>query len=205
VRISLNKANRLLKQLKEQSKNVKLPSSRVSKSFPYVTDTQKIVDVLTVEVQKETAALVEFGELYTDIADLTRSKKLANLQSGVAEILDRIELSRKMLAHYRQQVQNFDNDMYARYGESVTLENIVDLATHVEKQREIPEANRRSQHMVVGLQAITKAQVEVQATVLQRDINELEDKLLELNATTFIDIELTATSKRLLGIAETSE
>jgi len=203
MKTSLNKLNRVIAKLKEQSKRLSLPASSVSGTYASTSLQEDVVSDLEAKKAEVLLQHAKYCEVHEDIAKLSRLKRKTNEACGVSAILDAIELNKKLMAHYRSTDDR--HDIYGTNGATFTSEtlgrNVEAALAKVAAGEANPLASRYTpSQMQVSLEVYTSPQLEMQAKALQRGITKLDDQLLELNASTEVEFELSETSKDILGI-----
>lgn len=193
MRLTLNKANRLLHQLKHRRS---YRHCDYLAAMPTFTITVRLSDcneelrtTLDDQYQRRREVLENRLQICQDYFRLRESLFAANQQCGISQRLSEIDLCRELLNLYKHtQEQYTDSKVVPLRVESIDPQQLREDLKHMEGKTELE------------IQVITPDEIKQQIQTLASRIDNLEDEIANLNNQESLEIDLSAASMNLLGM-----
>lgn len=194
MRLTLNKANRLLQQLKSRRSYrhhdylAAMPTFSLTVRLSDCND--ELRTTLEEQYRRRRETLDNRLQICQDYYRLRESLFAANQRCGISQRLSDIDLCRELLNLYKHtQSQYADSKVVPLRVEAIDPQQLREDLKHMEGKTELE------------IQVITPAEIEQQIQSLTSRIDQLEDEITRLNNQETLEIELSEASLQLMGTA----
>jgi hypothetical protein len=192
MEMTLNKANKLLQKLAQHKGTFSNTHSISSISFKSVDleadgDSTRFKNTITNTVAAKTKSLNDEFLVLEDISNLKEALFSKNITAGVSPLMRKKELNQTTLSKLRSLLSDLDSDSV------VSNDQVTDSFIKAGQTSE-----SRYDRFAVSL--VSKEEIEKRIFDLTQEVNDIEDKILALNATTRLEITLSEPSQKILGL-----
>lgn len=215
MEVNLNTAHKYLTKLKahQNSQKKTQQSNRHNRHLGYMSsepNTEKFNGVLNCEsallyggldsdiktkiltqVQEYKNSYLEKKAISLDIIKIQQAIHRANVQTGVDEALGLIGWSNAQMADMKECLKELDGSNKSQLN---NLENFI------EKFQELSKKEKENVTIQTSIHAYTKEELGDIIKQLQKKIAELDEKIMSINATTKVRLELGLKSLEILGL-----
>lgn len=184
MEISLNKANKLYKKLQKYNYN---PKSNFSMSLKLVTNLNECKDKIVSKVNEELDNWNTYKNIKKDLYNLKEKIFEANEKSNISKFMNDKEL-------YKDYINTLENILDSNT-ELLSVNDItLDFISKIQNSNE-PEPYRGFIFGIFDYKVFNGL-----LNDYKKQINSLDDKILELNAVTKIDVNFKDETKQFLGL-----
>lgn len=190
MELTLNKANKLLQKLKEQ--NLSFPSVYSISSMAFNSVDLECEDSFwgfkaTIAKAKDVkqAELEASMQVLEDTSNLKEALFTTNVTSGLSKLMRTKDLTTTKLNKYKHMLREVESET---------------IVEEISKGFVVTGQESESRYERYGVALLTKAELGETIADLTSQINDLEDQIAVVNASSKLTIELSDATKKILGL-----
>lgn len=191
MQISLNRANKLYKKLKPLRSQVPQTTHQFSVTAVNA-DCSESVNAFKEKVKNYVGKKQdEVSDIYFILEDIYKLKNAifeANMKSGVSQLMNQKEYLTILVGQLQHDILKLSDDELISPS-SITGEYIAGV-----------QKSERTYTQKIEVPILSLEVSELNLDKYRKEITQVEDKIMELNATTKIEINLSDASKKVLGL-----
>jgi hypothetical protein len=215
MEVNLNTAHKYLSKLKanQNSEKKTKPTDRYSRYGQAQSDkfngvlncesillyggsNEEVKSKILAQVDEFKASYLEKREVSLDIIKIQQAIHKANVETGADEALGLVGWYNAEIADLKSCLKELDGSNKSQID---GLENFIDKFTkYAEKEKEVGTTSNVT--IETSIHAFSKDELNQLVKKAQKKIAELEDKIMEINATTKVKFNLGAKSLEILGL-----